>query len=193
MTNWWWIRHGPTHHSGLVGWSDIPADLSDSAALARLNNHLPTDAVVVSSDLIRCIATADKLSDGRQRIDHHPDLREVHFGDWELKEFGDVAKSHPELSKEYWTTPGHVAPPNGESWHMTADRVARAVDTISKIHQGRDIIAVAHFGVILTQLQRATKMEPSSAIGFKIDNLSVTRIEHLGGLDWRVLGVNHVV
>ena len=193
MTNWWWIRHGPTHHSGLVGWSDIPADLSDVAAIKRLNNHLPKDAVVVSSDLIRCVATADTLSTDRERLEHQFELREVHFGDWELKNYNDVAQSYPDLSKEYWTNPGDIAPPNGESWNESANRVAQAVERISNAYQGRNIIAVAHFGVILTQLQRATNMEPKSAIGFKIDNLSVTRIEHLGGPDWRVLGVNHLV
>ncbi|HHL22744.1 MAG TPA: histidine phosphatase family protein, partial [Aliiroseovarius sp.] len=29
MISWWWLRHGPTHAKGLVGWSDVPADLSD--------------------------------------------------------------------------------------------------------------------------------------------------------------------
>ena len=30
------VRHGPTHARGLIGWSDVPADVSDRKALARL-------------------------------------------------------------------------------------------------------------------------------------------------------------
>ncbi|MFT7136552.1 MAG: alpha-ribazole phosphatase, partial [Akkermansiaceae bacterium] len=51
MTTWHWVRHGPTHEKTLVGWRDVPADLSDHAQIARLNAHLPRDAILVSSDL----------------------------------------------------------------------------------------------------------------------------------------------
>lgn len=70
MTTWWWVRHGPTHAKGMVGWRDLPADLSDQAALARLSTYLPQQALVVSSDLIRSVATADAIQGARQRLDH---------------------------------------------------------------------------------------------------------------------------
>lgn len=191
MTNWWWVRHGPTHRKHFVGWSDVEADLSDTDALARLDDHLPKDALILSSDLIRCVATADAIQGDRKRLAHHAGLREFNFGDWELRDFADISKDDADLSSAYWTNPGDVAPPNGESWNQGAHRICAAVDTLTQAHQGQHIIAVGHFGVILTQLQRATKMPANSALGFQIDNLSVTRIEHLGGQDWRVLGVNH--
>ena len=37
VTRFWWVRHGPTHEKAFTGWRDVPADLSDSAALARLD------------------------------------------------------------------------------------------------------------------------------------------------------------
>lgn len=37
----WWVRHGPTHAKTFIGWTDRPADLSDTAALARLAAFLP--------------------------------------------------------------------------------------------------------------------------------------------------------
>ena len=42
----------------MIGWTDLPADLSDSAALRRLSAHLPKHAPVISSDLTRAITTA---------------------------------------------------------------------------------------------------------------------------------------
>lgn len=190
MTRLWMVRHGPTHRDGLIGWTDAPADLSDTAAIARLNTHLPQDAVLISSPLIRCVATADAIQNTRQRLAHDPDLRELHFGDWEDRTFADVAKTDPELSMAYWSDPGPHAPPNGESWDTAQARVSRGVDRLVANHPDQDIIIVAHFGAILTQVQRASNMPAKSALAFKIDNLSVTRIEHMGSA-WRVLGVNH--
>ena len=57
-----WVRHGPTHAKTLVGWTDLPADLSNTAQLQRLSDHLPQDAVVISSDLIRAADTADAIA-----------------------------------------------------------------------------------------------------------------------------------
>ena len=70
MTRFWLVRHGPTHAKSMVGWTDLAADLSDTAALARLNAHLPPDAPVISSDLSRAITTADALGP-QQLVLHH--------------------------------------------------------------------------------------------------------------------------
>ena len=190
MSRFWFVRHGPTHRDGLIGWTDAPADLSDQPALDRLNAYLPRKAVVISSDLIRCVATADTLSKGRTRLPHDPDLRELHFGDWEDKTFSQVSETDADLSRAYWSDPGPHAPPNGESWDAAGQRVSRGVDRLLTNHPDTDIIVVAHFGAILTQVQRAARMPAKSALSFKIDNLSVTRIENMGKA-WRVLGVNH--
>ncbi len=177
MTVWHWVRHGPTHQKSFVGWRDVPADLSDRDQIERLRAHLPTTALVISSDLIRATATADVVqSDRHTRLPHHPDLREFDFGDWDGRHFSDVAASDPSLSRAYWETPGDVCAPNGESWNMSAARVNRVVDALNAAHPDTHIIAVAHFGVILTQVQRALGVDPYKALSHKIDNLSVTRI-----------------
>lgn len=190
MTRFWWVRHGPTHAKGFVGWADVPADLSDTAALARLDAHLPKNALVISSDLQRSITTASAICGQRERLDHSPGLREMHFGDWDQRVFSDIEAEDPDRAREFWTNPGDSTPPNGESWHDTANRVSGAVEKLIKQHPDRDIIVVAHFGVILTQIQRATSMSPKSTLSFTIDNLSVTQIDHLGDA-WRISGINH--
>lgn len=191
MTTWHWVRHGPTHEKNLVGWRDVPADLSDKAQIARLNDHLPNGALLVSSDLIRAIATADVLAHPeRLRLPHLPDLRELHFGLWDGMHARDVSQQHPELSEAYWTTPGDVAPPDGESWNTAARRVNAAVDQLNAAHPEADIIAVAHFGVILTQVQRALNVSAKAAMAHKIDNLSATEIR-ISGAQWEVVRINH--
>jgi broad specificity phosphatase PhoE len=170
MTRFWLVRHGPTHAKTMVGWSDLPADLSDSAALARLNNHLP-DAPVISSDLSRAIATADALAP-RPRLPNDPSFREIHFGTWELRSFAEVEAEDPTLIRAYWDSPGDVRPPGGESWNDLTTRTHGALDRL----QGTapDVIVVAHFGPILAALQRATGHSALQVFANRIDNLSVT-------------------
>jgi alpha-ribazole phosphatase len=191
VTRLWWVRHGPTHEKTMVGWRDVPADLSDTETLARLNAHLPQDALIISSDLIRATATADALGQGRHRLPHQPGLRELHFGDWDGQTWDAIATAHPELSFAYWDDPGDHRPPNGESWNEAAARIHAATDALIATHPGRDIIVVAHFGAILTQVQRAMGCAAVDVFAHRIDNLSVTRIDrHVTG--WDVIAINHL-
>lgn len=189
MTRLHLVRHGPTHAKTMVGWSDLPADLSDTAAIARLSSFLPEDGLVISSDLSRTIATADAIQGKRQRLPHDPDLREIHFGDWELKNFAEIEAQEPERIRAYWEHPGDVRPPNGESWNEVARRVDRGIDRLLVNHSGQDLIVVVHFGVILTQVQRAEKLTASEVFAHRIDNLSVTSI-HIDQ-DWSLQQINH--
>jgi len=192
MTVWHWVRHGPTHEKNFVGWRDVPADLSDAALLVRLNAHLPPEGLLVSSDLSRAAATADALAaPRRRRLPHERDLRELHFGAWDGLHFQDVAARDPELSRAYWETPGDVVAPEGESWNQTKARVDRVVARINAQHPDTHVIAVAHFGVILTQIQQALGTGPLEAMAHKIDNLSVTHLSHENGA-WQIHGINHV-
>ena len=191
MTRFWWVRHGPTHEKAFVGWRDVPADLSDLNRIARLDAYLPRAAVLISSDLIRASATAEVLAGGRQRLPPSPGLREFNFGDWDGLRFDEVCRRDPDRARDYWQQPGDIAPPNGESWNMAAARVADQVEALLAAHPGRDIIAVAHIGVILTQLQLALGGSPAQALAHQIDNLSVTRLTH-GPQGWRATVINHL-
>jgi len=191
-TRFWFVRHGPTHATGLVGWTDMPADLGDLAALQRLSDALPGEAVVVSSDLIRARATADAIAADRTRLSHDPSLREMHFGSWEGLDHRDIPEDEQTLSRQFWENPGDVSPPEGESWNDFAGRVNHGVLSLATRYAGRDIVVVAHFGVIVAALAQALQMPPKGAFSLQIDNLSLTRIDHFPKYDsWRVTGVNH--
>lgn len=190
MTRLHLVRHGPTHAKTMVGWSDLPADLSDHAAIARLHDHLPDKALVVSSDLLRATDTASAIQGKRQRLPHHRDLREIHFGTWELRNFKEIEAENPDLAFAYWDNPGDVRPPKGESWNEVRARVDAVIDQLIVDHTGHDLIIVAHFGVILTQVQRALGVDAQEAFSHRIDNLSVTDITHHGDR-WSVGRINH--
>ncbi|MCZ4352179.1 histidine phosphatase family protein [Roseovarius aestuarii] len=188
MSRFFWVRHGPTHAKSMVGWSDLPADLSDTAHLARLENALPRDALVISSDLSRARATADALQGPRMRLPDDPALREIHFGAWELKHWDNV--DDPDRLRAFWDTPGDLAAPGGESWNAVLARVNAAVARLIEAYPGRDIVAVSHFGAILTQVQMARQITAHQAFAQKIDNLSLTEL-HCGPAGWHAARINH--
>ncbi len=173
----------------MVGWSDIPADLSDTARLARLEAALPRDALVVSSDLCRAVQTADAIAARRERLAPDPDLREIHFGAWEMQDFDRIADQ--ERLRAFWDRPGDLCAPGGESWHEVSDRIDRAVARLMRAHPGRDIIAVAHMGAILTQLQKALGLTARETFAHRIDNLSVTELHRREGC-WHAMRINHL-
>ena len=190
MTHFWWVRHGPTHEKSFVGWRDVPADLTDQAQITRVSNYLPTEAVIVSSDLIRASATADVIQGERIRISDERSLREFDFGDWDGLSFDQVSKRDGDLSRKFWENPGDISAPNGESWNDVACRVNAAVDSLIAQFPGKHIIAVAHIGVIMTQLQKVTDGDAYKAMGFEIENLSVTDLCFDQG-SWHLGRANH--
>ena len=177
MTTWHWVRHGPTHAKEFVGWRDLPADLSNTAQISRLRDHLPNDALLLASDLRRAKDTADALHKSTyRRLPHDPHLREIHFGVWDGMHFESVSSRDPDLSLQYWETPGDVRAPLGESWNEASARVHTTVTRINHLHPDAHIVVAAHFGVILTQVQRAMGVSAYEVLAHRIDNLSVTRL-----------------
>ena len=184
-TQWWWVRHGPTHSHCLNGWTDVPADLSDVASIERLSAFLPHDALVISSDLLRARSTADAIVGNRVRLPDAGSLRELDFGDWEGKSVEEVSRTHPDESRRFWENPTSNGPPGGEHWTDFESRVSAFVDQCASDHEGRNIVAVAHFGTILTQVNRASNLGGSSPFSRRVDNLSVTRLTARSGA-WKL-------
>ena len=190
MTVIYWIRHAPTHDKTFVGHRDVPADLSDTEQIARLDSALPQGALVVSSDLSRCVNTATAIQGSRTRLPNRAGLREFDFGAWDGLHFSEVAEKWPDLSREYWENPGDIAPPRGESWNTAAARINADILAVAMQNPRRDIIAVAHFGAILTQVAQAAGISPYCALSHRIDNYSVTEIQILP--TWGVARINHI-
>ncbi|WP_039001378.1 histidine phosphatase family protein [Falsihalocynthiibacter arcticus] len=190
MKRLWWVRHAPTHAKSMVGWSDIPADLSDQAAFARLSMTLPTQAPIISSTLQRAIGTAKMLSQTRPLLEPDPDLREIHFGDWENLTFDHANARDPDALKLFWDQPGENAAPAGESWNDLRQRVDAAADRLLARPEP-DIIIVAHFGAILCQVQRALGVSTTEVFAQKIDNLSLSCLSFDEG--WRATSINQIM
>ena len=190
MTRFWLVRHGPTHEKAFTGWRDVPADLSDGAAIARLADYLPQDAIVVSSDLRRCTATARAIAGSRTQLPPRKSLREFDFGVWDGMTFSEVEKRDPVLSRQFWEKPGDITAPGGESWNMVSKRVSASLVDLADAQSSADIIVVGHMGLIMTMIARCGGT-PYEAMGHKIDNLSVTDITY-ALQTWQIGTINHL-
>jgi broad specificity phosphatase PhoE len=62
---------------------------------------------------------------------------------------------------------------------------------LTQAHRGRDIIAVAHFGVILTQIQAALGVSAADVLAHRIEPLSLTRIRFEPDGSAKVELINH--
>ncbi len=191
MTRLHWVRHAPTHARTMLGWTDRAADLSDTAALARIAAALPSPAVIVSSDLSRAAATADMLRGPRTRLPSDPRLREIHFGAWEDRSFAEIEAGTPLRVRDFWLNAGPSRAPGGETWDELQTRVWQAVDSLVEAWPDQDVVIVAHFGTILTALQRALGLTVQQAFAHRIEPLSLTRMTSAGGR-WSVEAVNQI-
>ncbi|KIT14607.1 histidine phosphatase family protein [Jannaschia aquimarina] len=168
----WLVRHGPTHAKTMLGWTDRPADLSDRAALSRLSAALPR-VPVISSDLLRAVATADAITGDRPRLPHDPGLREFNYGAWEDRAFDDLDAEDPDLFRGFLDRPHEVRPPGGELWDEVAARVGTALDRTG----AEELIVTCHFGVILILWAEAAGLSPEEALAQPVRNLSLTHID----------------
>jgi broad specificity phosphatase PhoE len=199
-TTWWWIRHAPVvgHNGKIYGQGDVDCDVSDAAAFAALAAKLPRNAVWATSHLKRAILTADTLLDAADLAPRHrivePDFAEQHFGDWQFRWTWDelIANGAPEC-REFWKDPANNAPPGGESQADVLTRGGKAIGRLLASHGGGDIVAVAHAGTIRAALATALGANATQMLGFRLANLSLTKIVHFEGDPlnaWRVDAVN---
>ena len=93
--------------------------------------------------------------------------------------------------------PGSTNPtPGGESFLDLSPRLSAGIEQINAEQAGRDIIAVAHGGMIKAAIALALGGQPDKGRAkFEIDNCSVTWLDHLASANyagWRVPNlVNH--
>jgi len=180
VTRWWWVRHGPVHNPDrrLYGQEDVDAHFPDDDALAMLSAQLPDDALWLTSGLKRTHQTARALGRDLATCQHDATLNEQHFGDWQGLNLASLKQLGPDFDK-LWNEPGDTRPPGGESFADVLDRVAATVTRLTQEHAGRDIVAIAHGGSIRAALALALGLDAGAALGFRIDTLSLTRIDHV--------------
>jgi broad specificity phosphatase PhoE len=163
------LRHGETALSGerrFAGRGDIPLTATGleqaAAAAARLAARGGLD-LIVTSPLKRTRQTAGVVAaatgvplvvaDGWMETD---------FGEWEGLTYAEAERHSPEQMAA-WLNDTGVAPPGGESFAATSDRVLAALDSLLAEHAGATLLVVSHVTPMKILLLRAL-LAPAAAL-----------------------------
>jgi len=163
MTNIYLIRHTtPAVGKGVCYGQtdlDVTETFMDEAAIIR--QHLPSPfSSVHSSPLQRCSRLAEQLfPENALRL--HPELMEIHCGEWEMRSWDDLPKEEVEPWMKDFV---NISIPGGESY---LDLHRRVTGCFTRIHSGLPaqslagspegpIAIVAHGGVIRSILSHIT-------------------------------------
>jgi broad specificity phosphatase PhoE len=172
MTNFFVIRHGETDWNlagRIQGATDIPLNETGRAQAKATGMQMQgrTWDVLVASPLSRAMETASIIGSCIGLHDPIPvaDIVERNYGDAE-------GMTGPEVEALY---PGDMPVPGRESRQAVKERVVAAFHTLATEHPGKNVVVVAHGGVIRALLHATTG---TAFFGERITNGSVHSFHH---------------
>ncbi|MBS4178021.1 histidine phosphatase family protein [Lederbergia citrea] len=145
------FRHGLTEDNkrrAYVGWLDPPLAREATVALELLKTEVDNQTLIITSDLKRCVETAQFLFPESQ-IKEDSRFREINFGEWEGKTYADLAEDS--AYQRWLSSPFTIKPPSGEAYVEFTNRIDAAWDeAIQKIKKvgASSAAIVTHGGVI---------------------------------------------
>jgi broad specificity phosphatase PhoE/ribonuclease HI len=177
------VRHGASVLSPerrFSGRGDVPLspDGAEQArrVAARLRGRAGISAVI-SSPLRRARRTAEMIAAAvGLTVTVVDDLIETDFGDWEGLTFAEVQQKWPDELTAWLASPD-AAPPRGESFAATAERVLRARDRLVAQHPASSIVVVSHVGPVKTLLRDALAAPAQTMFRMQIDVASVSEVD----------------
>ena len=178
------IRHGETAWNvatRIQGQLDIPLNETGQWQAAQLARHLAAQEeidAIYTSDLLRAYATAQAIGHAVDvPLQTHPGLRERGFGDFQARTFAEIETSLPEESIRWRKRDPHWEPPGGgESLLTLRERVLQTVNTLAAAHLGRNIVLVAHGGVMDILYRAATRLDLQAPRTWNLTNTAVNRL-----------------
>ncbi len=160
------IRHGePEGGRRYRGHRDDPLSATGWAQMrAALGAEERWDAVLCSP-LLRCRAFAEEVA-REQGLPLHvePQLKEIHFGDWEGFTPTELAQRDGERLAAFWADGERHPPPNGESLTEFHARVSGAWQHWTDRLSGQRVLLVGHSGMIRMILASVLDLAPSRAM-----------------------------
>ncbi|KAF2514312.1 alpha-ribazole phosphatase [Flavobacterium foetidum] len=171
------VRHTETIcEKGICyGQSDVDIAKPFDKIFSKIISELPSEAVILSSPLQRCVILAKHIQENINAISYQEDKRlmEMNFGDWELKNWNEIP---PEELNPWMEDFVNIKTTNGESFTELHERVGDFLsEKISKTKH--PIIIVAHAGIIRSILCHQTALALTEAFQNKVDFGQVIRIE----------------
>lgn len=172
------VRHTtPKIEQGICyGQSDLELADDFPRAFKNIVVQLPNtkNFKVISSPLKRCTTLANQLSN---RILLDDRLKELNFGDWELKAWNDI----PEADINPWMNDFvNVATPNGESYLQLSSRINAFFEDLIISKADMNIIIVSHAGPIRALLSKLMDISLKDSFNIKINYGDVFHLKKEG-------------
>ena len=186
------IRHAEAAHADgrCIGQTDLSLSTRGRASLTELVS--PTgaladalqapegglvDAAVVSSDLTRARDTAAAIvGEFGLPLTLDARLRELDFGEWDGRNWHELAMTEGAAVREWMADWQHKAPPGGETVDMLATRVGDALDAISLMPHD-SVVVVSHAGWIRVALCKLRDIPLARMFDIAVGHLDVTVAE----------------
>jgi len=156
--------------------------IEQARALGRRLATIPIQAAY-TSDFSRAIHTAAYVLGERgltPRAD--PDLRELHYGEWEMERERDVARRFPELIKLMRAEDPAWRPPGGETVEMVRVRTTAALGRIARAHAHQTVLIVTHGTAINCMLTGVLGMPLSHTFRFDVANCGLSEVVFRKGI-----------
>lgn len=172
------IRHGePVGGKKYRGQQDDPLSEKGWEQMRNaVQGHRPWD-VIISSPLIRCAAFAEELSNQHQiALDYDDRIKEIGWGDWEGKTPAELNANDPQTVARALNEPYKHRPANAEPINDFQQRISDAWQDITRAHQQKHILVVAHAGVIRAVLTSILNTPIENMFRIHVPNASITRI-----------------
>jgi broad specificity phosphatase PhoE len=202
-TRFWMIRHAIVEESArlrIYGATDVelcPHSLEAQQPMyAALARRLPRGKQVVwiASPLSRTQRTGAAIFAAgypEQTLTIEPGITELSFGAWQGRTNAEVQPEFTLQPHPFWSIAGDERPPGGESMTDGIARLGATLERLAAAHPGCDIVALSHGGAIRAAVAHALRIPADSALRLSVENLSLTRLDHVGGF-WRVDCVNEL-
>jgi|TARA_B100001996_G_scaffold90920_1_gene67664 2,3-bisphosphoglycerate-dependent phosphoglycerate mutase len=174
------IRHGQSvwnAENRFTGWTDV--DLSDKGVIEaeEAGNELRNEKidVVHTSDLIRAKRTADivmqhNVSSNGTVTKSDWRLNERNYGALQGLDKAETAEKHGAEQVQIWRRSFDVAPPEGESLEMTAERTIPYFEeeVLPDLESGGNVLVSAHGNSLRSIVMHIEGISPNDIVSFEI-------------------------
>lgn len=175
------VRHAPTTVTGICyGQSDVPVYPEPVEAARRIalqwgQTELGGWPQLWTSPWQRTSSVANELARNWGITVHSdPRLSELCFGDWEGREYDEIARNDAPRWQHWARNYELAAPPNGESVAQLRLRVGEWLD--ERRSGASTVLAVTHAGVVRTARALAGQLSYASVVGSVVHHLRVEQV-----------------
>jgi len=175
------VRHATAAGNGrFLGQRDVAltaAGRRELPALWEKCSGYPVRAVY-SSDLRRARETAEAVARKfRLEVEVRPQLREMHFGQWEGLSWNQIVRRFPRLAALWAARFPRQTIPGAEPLNRFRRRIAAGLRDIVETNPGKCAVVVTHAGVIRFTLGKALGLPARNVFRLAQDSCAVNVID----------------